>query len=158
MTAKVFRLQNSEALDLPEIEELFRKAFPGDEHFAPYDDARDEFKFAIQRNPNIAIHVGVEDGEPRGLSVTTLPGGKLVLRPSVVHFYVGRADRGGASAELRKAMQDAIVNYIGSHGYTKFEAVCPHTSPKRVAAWRRLFRRGGKAEQVGSIERFTIGA
>lgn len=154
---RVVRMQNPQALLLPEVEDLWRKAFDSVETLPAYDEAKDEIADAITL-PNFAAFVGVEEGQFRGLLLICLPATKFAMHPLILHFYVGRADRGGASAKLRKDMIKTGVDFMASEGYTTFQAMWPWTEEKKIAGLKRLFRHGGKAQEIGRIVRFTIGS
>lgn len=153
----VVRMQNPRAFSVEPLRDLFRKAFPGDDNVGPFEGNEQEFAALVQ-DDRIGVLVGVEDGDFRAVAVVGIPRSPLVPHPEVIKVYVGRPDRGGAGAPLRKALFQAIVDFIVQNGYTTFRSFCPATTQKELAAWRRFFRKGGEAKTVGSYEEFKIGS
>lgn len=154
---KVVRMQNPQALAMPEVKSLFQRAFHSSDLLPEYDDIEEEMAVAVG-NPALGVFVGVEQAEFRGLLAIALPMSKMDRLPQILHFYTGRADRNGASAPLRHAMIKAAVDFVVENGYTTYRAVCPYTSAKKVAAWQRLFRKGGKSRDIGKVMEFSVGS
>ena len=150
-------MQNAQALHVPEVKDLFTRAFASSDLLPKYEDVAEDIERAVA-SPLLGLFVGVEDAEFRGLLAIMLPGSKMDQMPHVLHFYTGRADRHGASAPLRHAMMKAAVDFVLGNGYTTYRAVCPYVTPRKIAAWQRLFRKGGKSREIGRIMEFTVGS
>lgn len=154
---QVVRMQNPEALKVPEVKTLFERAFSAADILPDFDDVEEEVANAVL-DPRFGLFVGVEEAEFRGVLAIMLPTCKMDQMPQILHFYAGRPDRRGASAPLRHAMMKAGVDFMVENGYTAYRAVCPYVAPRKIAAWQRLFRKGGKSREMGRVMEFAVGS
>lgn len=144
---RVVRLTNPEAFKRDEVQALFREAFESN-MMATYDKAIGEL-VAISSDPLVALLVGAEKGELRGLVIACLPRSTLTATPSVYHFY------NSGSAKLREALVKATVDFFLEAGYTRFWAI--NTLGDNDEAYAKLFRSAGEARRLGSFLEFSIG-
>ncbi len=146
MTRELFRIRTARTFVEEEIVDLFDKAFvsnlPSDAISVIgelIDIAEEDF---------VLIGVAREDDVLVGLTIAFLPADGLIKVPTVYHFYsVG-------SSEMRNMMIDAVVDWVKENGYNKFLA--SNFTKRPDCLWKRLFRRAGKLEKVGSIYLFEL--
>ena len=144
MTRELFRIRTAKALD--DIEFLFNDAFttgiPSDASLI-----HDEIRTLITEDFTL-VGVAREDDSFVGLVVAFLPVDGFNAFPSVFQFYsVG-------SSKMRNMMIDAVVDWVKENGYNKFLA--SNFTKRPDCLWKRLFRRAGKLEKVGSIFMFEL--
>ena len=149
MGLQVARITNPKAMLAADVQALFRAAVAkspiagGD-----FDAAAGDFVDLVA-NPKIGVFVGVENGEFRSLCIIGLPTDRLTPYPQVIHFY----NRG--SKELREAMVETGRRWIIENGYARFWLI--QASGHSDKAWRKTFRRAGKAKTIGSVMEVEIG-
>ena len=160
MTRELFRIRTSDALHDPDVVSLFDRAFAA-ELPADSDSILSELETIIEedytlvgiareRNCFTTIHpVTGKDYDLVGLVITFLPVDGFNKFPVVYQFYsVG-------SNKMRNMMIDAVVDWVKENGYNKFLA--SNFTKRPDCLWKRLFRRAGKLEKVGSIYMFDVG-
>ncbi len=146
MKRELFRLRTTQAFVGDEMIALFDKAFASE---LPSDgnSVMGEL-FDIVEEDFVLIGVAREDDVLVGLTIVFLPADELFKVPTVYHFYsVG-------SSKTRNMMIDAVVDWVRENGYNKFLA--SNFTKRPDCLWKRLFRRAGKLEKVGSIYMFEL--
>lgn len=101
-------------------------------------------------SPMGALHIAMDRGQYRGISITTLPSGPVDELPRVVLFYVRRGSKKG----LRQALIQGVVDFLKENHYTKGWAINGTGRPDSLYA--RMFRKAGKIKKVGSIMEFDL--
>ncbi len=144
---RIVRLTNPEAFDRVEVQRLFTRAFEAHK-IATFEDVAAELR-VIALDPLVAILIGAEKGNLKGLSIACLPRSTLTPQPTVYHFF----NKGSAS--LRGALIDATVDFFLQAGYTRFYGT--NMTGMRDEVYMRLFRKAGEATRVGSVLEFKVG-
>ncbi len=144
---RIVRLTNPEAFERAEVQRLFERAFEAHK-IATFEDVAEELK-VIALDPLVAILIGAEKGNLKGLSIACLPRSTLTPQPTVYHFF----NKG--SAALRGALIDATVDFFLQAGYTRFYGT--NMTGMRDEVYMRLFRKAGEAARVGSVLEFKVG-
>lgn len=138
----IYRIVNPLALETESLVAFLRKVFPEDSLAIPggYDKGK---MLRLLKNPDMALFVGVEDGELLGLSLVYAPDALDLSWPQIPHFY------NAGSSRLRGALVDASVEFVKSKGHMGVWAINASGAPDSV--WARMFRRVGPAEKVGAV-------
>ena len=147
MTRELFRIRATEAFVGDEIINLFDKAFASE---LPSDgnSVIGELMDIVEEDYTL-VGVAREDGNLVGLTIAFLPVDDFNKFPVIYQFYsVG-------SSKMRNMMIDAVVDWVKENGYNKFLA--SNFTKRPDCLWKRLFRRAGKLEKVGSIYTFDVG-
>ena len=147
--AQAIELQNPQVFNVPEVQDVFRKAFSGFDMFkGNFDDALPELSSMVE-NKSIGMMVGVQGGKFTACGIVILPNDKFTPTPQVALFY------NEGNMAMKRALVAKIVDFVASAGYTKFRAI--NSTEKADSIWARGFRRAGKSYRVGSIMEFQIG-
>ncbi len=156
MKRELFRIREPEAFNDPKIIDLFERAFasgmPSDAKSVLTDlqsSIGDYILVGIARESDAEVNPYDEDYSILvGLVIAFLPTDLLFKVPTVYHFYsVG-------SSETRNMMIDAVVDWVKENGYNK--VLASNFTKRPDCLWKRLFRRAGKLEKVGSIYTFEL--
>ena len=145
MDISIIRLVNPAAFEMVDIQQLVADAF-ADSYANDTDHIIDQLVRYVM-NPNICILAGQEDLKWRALCIITPA--NFLPEPQVFHFYVD------GSSNLRKALVDSMVEWIKGEGYNGFWT-SNINGENKDAAFKRLFKRIGKAEKMGTIFRFEV--
>ncbi len=146
MKRELFRIRTVAALGDTGVYYLFDKAFAS-ELPSDGDSVIGELMNIVEED-FVIIGVAKEGGILVGLTIAFLPTDDLFKVPTVYHFYsVG-------SSGMRNMMIDAVVDWVKENGYNKFLA--SNFTKRPDCLWKRLFRRAGKLEKVGSIYMFEL--
>lgn len=145
---RVLRISNPAALALAEMQELLQAAFASGR---PVDAATALRGLEpLLGRPQLAFLVAFDDEfKPRGLAIVTFPTTPLAPAPQVYHFYFK------GPAKLRQLLVDAVVEVTTEMGYNRFQAA--NWNVGQDAAFKRLFRRAGKAKELGTAFEFEVG-
>ena len=146
MTVEVMRIQNPQALTLPTIERLLRRALETHSFVEDVDEALLELEYWVQR-PHAGIFVVRENGTWVGFGFAQW--GESAFSPftTVVHVY------NEGSREVLKKLQRAMVAFARLGGYSKGMTVDINDKPK---GFRVLFSEGGTPEPVGTLYVFDL--
>ena len=143
-------LRNPRALLIPDVAMLIKRAVEGTEHVAPggIDTTAKEF-FDYTTAEDKFLFLGMEDGAPKGLVMGYFPDSALFPLPMVTLIY-----NEGTKA-LSKKMQEAVVDHISAHGYSKFWAM--NATGKSDAVWiRALTPKGVKGRKIATVIEMAI--
>lgn len=155
MTRELFRIREPEVFNDPEVVDLFERAFVSEMPSNARSVLTD-----LQSNIGDYVLVGVAREKATnplaryrndrlvGLVIAFLPTDNLFKVPTIYHFY------STGSNEMRNMMIDAVVDWVKENGYNKFLA--SNFTKRPDCLWKRLFRRAGKLEKVGSIYMFEL--
>lgn len=147
--AQAIRLTNPQVFQVPEVQDIFRRALANFTMFnGNFDEAIPELERLVQ-NERAGVIIGVDKGVFKGIGIALLPDDKFSPIPQVPLFY----NEGDMS--MKRAIVTKIVDFIAQSGYTKFHAI--NTTDKADSIWARGFRRAGPSKRVGSIMEFQIG-
>lgn len=143
-------LRNPQALMIPEIQQLLKRAIDQGTFLAPggFDTvAQDIFNFVTDHRQFMIL--GAEDGKWKACCMGFLPAGNLFPYPTVVMIY------NEGSRELSKEVQAEAMDFMVSNGYTRALAV--NTSGHTDKAWQKVLTpEGAKSERVGSLVMFEV--
>lgn len=128
---EVIRVRNPAALNLPDVQALWRRALDK-AHFAGgnFDLALGEFK-AMVGHEKAGIFLGFEEDSPKGLFIIS-PTYPLFPIPQVWHAY------NEGKPALARLMMIRGIEFLRSEGYTKVHAGNGTGIPADV--WQRVFR------------------
>ena len=141
---EVFRIQNSDVLNVGLFDELMRRVFPKDSLMFPGGyEARKDRMARIIKDANFALFVGWEDNKLVGLSLVFAPDDVDLIRPQFSMFHCD------GSSKIKAALLDAGIEFIKSKGHMEAWGVNGTDRPDSV--WSRAFRRVGNWTKVGSI-------
>ncbi len=147
---KVILLRNPRALLVPNVAVLLKRAVEGTEHVAPggIDTTATEF-FRYTTDESMFLFLGIEKGTPKGLVMGYFPDSALFPLPMVTLIY-----NEGTKA-LSKKMQEAVVEHISAHGYSKFWAM--NATGRSDAVWiRALTPKGVKGHTIATVIEMAI--
>ena len=144
---QVVRLQNPKALDSPQFRAFLKRSVKRGALIG-LDDLLQGLTERLP-DPNFLALVGVEDGDFRGLVLLGFPTNVWQSTPYVYHFY------NEGKVTLRDALLKTMVDFIVQAGYTKFLAV--NLSDRDFKAWAKVFRKAGKATELGRLVEFEVG-
>ena len=143
-------LRNPRALLIPDVAILIKRAVERTKHVAPggIDTTAKEF-FDYTTDEDMFLFLGMEDGAPKGLVMGYFPDSALFPLPMVTLIY-----NEGTKA-LSKTMQEAVVDHISTHGYSKFWAM--NATGKSGAVWiRALTPKGVKGRKIATVIEMAI--
>lgn len=143
----VMRVGNPKVLDIPEVEELFKKAFETGAMASGWSvDVKAELAQWIV-DPMNGVWLGEEKGKFKSLLIVCLPQSRLMPKPCVYLVYnVG-------SKSLMRTMIQHGIEFIGKFGYTQFYGLNRTTDD---ATYMRLFRHVGKIARTGSLMEYDL--
>lgn len=146
----VVNLREPKALLIPQIQQLIHRAVDAGTFLAPggFDTiAQDLFNFTT--DPTQFMFLGAEAGEMKAIAAGFLPVGNLFPYPTIVMFY------NEGTRALSRAVQDEVMDFIVTQGYTRMLAV--NTSGRADDVWQRaLTPSDAKSERVGSLVLFEV--
>ena len=146
----VVELRQLNALTLPDIQILLKNAVESGALLAPngFDTvAADMIEFV--RDPNQFMFLGAEAGKFRGVVMGYLPVENLFPYPTVVLFY------NEGSRKLSREMQDALLDFLMSRGYTRMLGV--NSSGKKDDVWLKgMTPEGALSYITGSLVMFEV--
>ncbi len=147
--AQAIRLTNPQVFQVPEVQDIFRRALTNFTMFhGDFDEAVPELEKLVE-NPMAGVIVGVEKGKFESIGIVLLPTDKFAPIPQVPLFY------NEGNMTMKRVLVAKIVDFVAQGGYTKFHAM--NTTDKADSIWARSFRRAGPSRRVGSIMEFQIG-
>lgn len=146
----VIELRNPNALRLPALQGLLRRAVESEVLMAPdgFDIlAEDIFSFVM--NPGQFMLVGSEKGEFRSLVLGYEPSSRLFPYPTIIMFY------NEGSRTLLRATSTKLLDILVAKGYTKMLGV--NGSKRPDGPWLRLLTpKGARSRVVGSLGLFEV--
>lgn len=151
---KLLSIANPEALALPEVSDLFARAFESGE------PANAEAVLAelsrIVPNPHLVVFATRDGARWCGLSIVMAPATRLFSGAQVYHFF---NDGGKTSRDMLVA---ATVEWVRAMGHSAFYGASfsrPHgdNAAHRERAFPRLFKSAGPATRLGAVYRFDLG-
>lgn len=146
----VIELRQLNALTLPDVQLLLKNAVESGALLAPsgFDTvAMDMIDFV--RNENEFMLLGAENGKFRGVILGYLPVGNLFPYPTIVLFY------NEGSRKLSREMQDYLLDFLMSRGYTRMLAV--NSSGKKDDVWLKgMTPEGALSYITGSLVMFEV--
>lgn len=146
----VITLRNPQALLIPDIQNLLKRAVESGVLLAPagFDTiAQDIFNFVT--DPRQFMILGAEQGAFKSVAMGYLPVGNLFPYPTVVMFY------NEGSRALSRETQDHLMDFITSNGYTRMLAV--NSSGYADRTWLKgLTPSGASSDIVGSLAMFEV--
>ncbi len=147
--AQAIRLQNEQVFSVPEVKDIFKRAFDGFDMFSgDFEEAIPELE-AMVKNPRTGVMMGVNKGKFEAVGIVLLPDDKFTPTPQVALFY------NEGNMAMKRVLVAKIVDFVAGAGYTKFRAI--NNTDKADSVWARSFRRAGQSDRVGSIMEFKIG-
>lgn len=147
MTQNVIRLTNSRALAMPEVNDLFKRAFDGKWAETPWSAEVSQEMIGWIENESNAFWIGEENGKLKALLILLLPQGRILPLPMVYLVY----NRG--SRALLAHIVNIGVDFLKAAGYSRFAAI-NRGAPDPV--FMRHFKRIGKLDRIGSIMEFNL--
>lgn len=146
----VIELRNVNALLIPDIQQLLKRAVTAAPFLAPagFDNvAQDLMNFII--DPNQFMILGAESGKFQSVVLGYFPVGNLFPYPTIVLFY------NEGSRKLSRATQNEVMDIVLSHGYTHLLAI--NSSGRKDEVWLRgLTAEGGTGKIAGSLAIFEV--
>lgn len=145
---QIVRTLNPKALDVPQINALFARAFEGS--IIADGDFRsnvDEFRTLIA-DPTSGVFLGAEKGFFKALGIILLPTGKLIPAPQILHFY------NEGSLGLKRALMTHGIDFLREKGYNSFWAINGAGIDEKL--WKRAFRGAGAFEPIGTLVKVSI--
>lgn len=139
-------IQNPAAFALPEVVELFGRAFKSGEPATPTNVIMEMRKLCVQ--PNVGVLIGWEDAVPKSLVIIVEPTTALFDVPQVYHFYCN----GGAG--LKNKTVDAMVDWVREKGYTALSG--SNWTGRSDKTFERIFRRVGRMDRIGAVYRIQV--
>ena len=146
----VITLRRPEALGIPDIQDLLRRALDSTHMVAPngLDTVAQDVINLVTMDDQF-LFLGAEKGKFHAVMMGYLPVGNMFPYPTVVLIY------NEGSRALSRAMQEHLLDFITSRGYTRMLAV--NTSGHRDEAWLRgLTPAGATSEIIGSLALFEV--
>lgn len=107
----IVRLTKPEALRLPAVRKLFQSALA---RGALNPERSIDNLASAAGQPNVAIFIGLEKGEPRAGIVIVLPGDPITQRP-----LIDMAANIGGSEELKRGLMAASLAFMRQAGYNQ---------------------------------------
>ena len=147
--ARVVRVTNPEAFQVPEVKDLFVRSFKDNPFLDLSDEKLAEFAVLVL-DPRVGVFVAGEKGEMVGLVIVMLPKSKLDKMPHIPHF----ANFG--TGKSRDALINAMLDFMLESGYTRFWGI--NATGKGDEAYLKVFKLAGKATRIGSMLEFEIGS
>lgn len=146
----VIQLRRVEALAIPAIQSLLKRAVESDVLLTPngFDSvAKDLIDFV--KEPNQFMLLGAEKGEFKAVILGYLPSGNLFPYPTVVLLY------NEGSRALSRATRAKLMDIVVEAGYTRLLAV--NSSGRDDAVWKRgITPEGATSNFVGSLALFEV--
>lgn len=147
---EVIELKNPRALLVPELANLFKRAFEKVKFAAPggFDSvAADIFEFV--QNDNYFVFLGAEKGHFKTLAMGFYPSNHIFPYPTIVLIY------NEGSKELKDLLVRKMVDTMVSMGYTACWAV--NASGHSNKAWlKAVLPDYSDAEALGTVFEFKI--
>lgn len=146
----VIELRNANALRLPDLQGLIKRAVESEVLMTPYgfDSVADDiFSFVV--NPTQFMLIGIEKGKYSSLVLGYEPTSKLFPYPTVIMFY------NEGSRALLIATKQKLLDILTSKGYTKMLGI--NGTKRDDKLWLRLFTpKGATSRLVGSMAIFEV--
>lgn len=146
----VITLRNPQALLIPDIQNLLKRAVESGVFLAPagFDTVAGDI-MSFVTDPKQFLILGAEGGQFKSVVMGYLPVGNLFPYPTVVMFY------NEGSRKLSKETQDHLMDFIVSNGYTRMLAV--NSSGHSDRTWLKgLTPSGAIGDIVGSLAMFEV--
>lgn len=147
---QVIELRNPHVLAKPDVQQLLKRGVESDVFIAPNGFetvAQDIFNFVVQKHQFMLL--GAENGAFKGVILGWFPTGNLFPYPSIVLFY------NEGSRALSREMQDYLLDFIVSNGYTRMLAV--NSSGHKDEVWLKgLTPQGASSKLAGSLAVFEV--
>lgn len=143
---QLLHVLNPQAFLIEDFQNFLHKALSTAVFIDPFP-AIVELAKSVIVNPNIGLFVTREDGEYVGLAVAGSSTTALAPGCAVLHFY------NSGSAESRKLLTEAVLQFAKAHGQTKIRGVDTNRKPRGFA---RMFRSVGVPHSRGEVFEFEI--
>lgn len=145
MALEAVRLRNPNALNLPPIADLFKKAFCSSPVYpVDYDGALPGFRRMILSD-DCWVCLGFDGGTPKALGALEIIPSAIAI-PSVLTLY------SSGTPELTKTVVSCGVDFLRSRGYNHVWAV--NASGHGDAPWMKVI--GKPAKVIGSLVEFDL--
>lgn len=144
---QVVRLTKPEALDNPDVNALFERAYETNSIGQWSDAAREELQAAITSEALLVL-VGVEEGQFKGCVICGMPVSAFFPTPIVYQYACF------GSAELRHELGRKLVDILVDNGYTKCHGV--NATGKADSVYGRWCKDHFKVERLGSVLELTV--
>ena len=111
--AQAIRLQNEQVFSVPEVKNIFKRAFANFDMFSgSFEDAVPELEKMV-KNPRAGVMMGVNKGQFEAIGIVLLPDDKFTPTPQVALFY------NEGNMAMKRALVAKIVDFVAGAGYTK---------------------------------------